>query len=136
MLIGSAVPLGILMGAMMCGMYLTFFKKRRGEPIEFGLLFKVFDYFGPSVVATLLHVVPIVAIVVPAYFLFYVGLILTMVSQGNDPNPAAMIGVIVVFAAFWLALIIVIIMVYFGLTFGYPLIVHRGLPVFDAVKLS
>ncbi len=126
MLIVQLVPLGILMGPMMCGMYLTFFKKRRGEPIEFGLLFKGFDYFGPSVVATLLHVVPIVAI----------GMILTMVSQGNDPNPAAMIGVIVVFAAFWLALIIVIIMVSIGFTFGYPLIVDRGLPGFDAVKLS
>ena len=136
MLIGSAVPLGILMGPMMCGIYLTFFKNRRREPIEFGLLFKGFDYFGPSVVATLLHVVPIVAIVVPAYFLFYVGMILTMVSQGNDPNPAAMIGVFGGFALFWLALIVVIIMISIGFTFGYPLIVDRGLPGFDAVKLS
>ena len=70
LLVGGAVPLGILLGPMMCGLYLTFFKKRRGEPIEFGTLFKGFDFFGPSLVATLLHVVPIVAIVVPAYFLF------------------------------------------------------------------
>src|SRR5258705_6761960 len=85
MLIGSAVPLGILMIPMMCGMYQTFFKKRRSEPIEFGLLFKGFDYFGPSVVATLLHVVSIVAIVVPASFLFYVGMILTIASKRDDP---------------------------------------------------
>src|SRR6185295_8613446 len=49
-LIGGAVPLGILLGPMMCGLYLTFFKKRRGEPIEFGTLFKGFDFFGPSLI--------------------------------------------------------------------------------------
>src|SRR3954471_15647184 len=73
LLIGSAVPLGILTGPMMCGLYLAYFKLRRREPIEFGTLFKGFDYFGPSVVATLLHVIPILVIVVPAYLLFYLG---------------------------------------------------------------
>ena len=51
--IGSAVPFGILMGPMMCGIYLTCFAQRRREPVEFGLLFKGFDFFGPSVIATL-----------------------------------------------------------------------------------
>ena len=66
MLIGSSVPLGILMGPMMCGLYLAFFRVRRGLPIEFGTLFKGFDYFGQSVVASLLHVIPITAVVIAA----------------------------------------------------------------------
>ena len=70
--IGSAVPLGILMGPMMCGIYLTCFARRRREPVEFGLLFKGFDFFGPSVIATLLHALPIIAILVPTYTLFSV----------------------------------------------------------------
>ena len=61
-LIGSAVPLGILLGPMMCGLYMSFFKARRGEAIEFGTLFKGFDYFGQSVVAALLHTVPIIGL--------------------------------------------------------------------------
>ena len=95
-LIGGAVPLGILLGPMMCGQYLTFFKKRRGEPIEFGTLFKGFDFFGPSLVATLLHVLPILAIVIPAYFLFYISMIVSMTAAtqgGGEPNPAALFGV-------------------------------------------
>src|ERR1044071_9987258 len=48
--IGSAVPLGILMGPMMCGIYLTCFARLRREPVEFGLLFKGFDFFGPSLI--------------------------------------------------------------------------------------
>lgn len=136
MLIGSAVPMGILLGPMMCGLFLTFFTRRRGKPIEFGMLFKGFDYFGPSVVATLLHVLPILAIVIPAYFLFYVGLIVSIAAQGNEPNPAAMLGVFGMFGLFWLVLIVVIIIVSIGFTFAYPLIVDRNMQGFDAVKLS
>ena len=137
LLIGGAVPLGILLGPMMCGLYLTFFKKRRGEPIEFGTLFKGFDFFGPSLIATLLHVLPIVAIVVPAYILFYVSMIVSMAAQGgNDPNPAAFFGIMGAFMLFWLFVMVVVIFVSIGFTFAYPLIVDRKLQGFDAVKLS
>jgi len=136
MLIGSAVPAGILLGPMMCGLYLTFFKRRRGEPIEFGTLFKGFDYFGPSLIATLLHIIPILAIVIPAYFLFYVSLIVSVAAQRDEPNPAAMFGVLGMFGLFWVVMILVIIIISIGFTFAYPLIVDRRLPGFDAVKLS
>lgn len=136
-LIGGAVPLGILLGPMMCGLYLTFFKKRRGEPFEFGTLFKGFDFFGPSLVATLLHMVPIMAIVIPAYFFFYISMIVSMAAQGgNDPNPAAFMGIMGGFIIFWLVVIVVIIFISIGFTFAYPLIVDRKLQGFDAVKLS
>jgi hypothetical protein len=118
-------------------MYLTFFKKRRGEPIEFGTLFKGFDFFGPSLVATLLHIVPILAIVVPAYFIFYISMVVGMVAQGNnDPNPAAMFGIMGAFMLFWLVVVVVVIIISIGFTFAYPLIVDRKLQGFDAVKLS
>src|SRR5882672_216309 len=78
-IIGSVVPLGILMGPMMCGIYLALFQTRRGQPIEFGLLFKGFDYFGDAVIATLLHIIPVIVIFVPSYILFYVGMIAVMI---------------------------------------------------------
>jgi len=89
MLIGNAVPLGILIGPMMCGIYYSFLQKRRGKSVEFGNLFKGFDYFGQSLIATLIHVVPIVIIVIPAYIAFYVGFFLTMLQQqqSGEPNP-------------------------------------------------
>ena len=55
MIIASLVPLGILMGPMMCGIYLALFKQRRDQPVEFGDVFKGFDYFGDSLIAALLH---------------------------------------------------------------------------------
>ena len=137
-LVGSAVPLGILLGPMMCGLYLTLFKARRGESIEFGTLFKGFDYFGQSVIAALLHVIPIIAIVVPAYLLFYVSIFVSMAAQGagDEPNPAAFLGVMAMFGLFWLVVMIVILILTIGFTFAYPLIVDRKLQGFDAVKLS
>ena len=136
--IGSAVPMGILMGPMMCGMYLAFFKKRRGEPIEFGTLFKGFDFFGPSVIATLLHTVPIIAIAIPAYFFFYVSLVLSMAAQGatDEPNPAAMLSVFIMFGIFWVVFLAIVLIISIGFTFSYPLITDRKMQGFDAVKLS
>lgn len=135
-LIGSAVPLGILLGPMMCGIYLSFFKQRRGEPIEFGTLFKGFDFFGPSLIATLLHIVPILAIVLPAYFLFYLSMVVSIAAQGNDPSPAAFFGVMGAFGLFWIVVLLVVIVVSIGFAFAYPLITDRKLQGFDAVKLS
>ena len=139
-IIGSAVPLGILLGPMMCGLYMSFFKVRRNEPVEFGTLFKGFDYFGQSVVAALLHTIPIIAVIVPAYILFYVSMFVSMAAAGagggNEPNPAPFFGVMAVFALFWIVVMIVIIVLTIGFTFAYPLIVDRKLGGFDAVKLS
>ena len=137
LMIGSAVPLGILLGPMMAGLYIAFFKTRRRQPIEFGDLFKGFDFFGPSLVATLLHILPILAIVLPAYLFFYITMIVSMAAQGGDePNPAAIFGVMGGFMVFWVVVMIVIVVVSIGFTFAYPLVVDRKLSGFDAVKVS
>ena len=136
-LIGSAVPI-VLMGPMMSGLYLALFKARRGEPIEFGTLFKGFDYFGQSLIATLLHTIPILVIVVPAYILFYVFVFVSMAAAGSsgEPNPAAFFGVMAMFGLFWLVVMVIIVIISVGFTFVYPLIVDRKLQAIDAVKLS
>ena len=135
--IGSAVPI-VLLGPMMCGLNLAFFKARRGEPVEFGTLFKGFDFFGQSVIATLLHTVPIMLIVIPAYILFYVFVFVSMAAAGSggEPNPGALFGIMAMFGLFWLVVAVVIIVISIGFTFVYPLIVDRKLQALDAVKLS
>ena len=138
MLIANAVPFGILLGPMMSGVYYSLFQRRRGKPVEFGNLFKGFDYFGPSLIATLIHIVPIVVIVVPAYLVFYLGFILAMLQQqqNGEPNPGLVFGFVGVVIVFWVVVIVFIIVFSLLFTFAYPLIVDRGLSGFDAVKLS
>jgi hypothetical protein len=136
-IIGSVVPLGILWGPMVCGIYLALFQTRRGQPIEFGLLFKGFDYFGDAVIATLLHMVPMVIIIAPAYILYIVGMFGMMASsQNGEPNPAAMLGFFGVFGVVWLVIMLLMIVLSVVFVFAYPLIVDRRLKGFDAVRLS
>lgn len=135
-LIGSFVPLGILMGPMMCGIYLSLFQVRRNQPIEFSNLFKGFDYFSDSLIATLLHLIPMVVIFVPSYILFYVGLFLVLPRQGGEPNARTMLGFFGFFAVFWLVMMVLLIIVSVAFTFAYPLIVDRRLSGLDSVKLS
>lgn len=135
-IIGSVVPLGILMGPMMCGIYLALFQTRRGQPIEFGLLFKGFDYFGDAVVATLLHLVPVLVIFIPSYLLFYVGMFAVIGTSGGEPDPAALLGFFGFMIIFWLVIMVAIIVLSVIFTFAYPLIVDRRMSGLNAVKLS
>jgi len=139
MIVGSAIPFGILAGPMFCGLYLVYFRKRRGLPIEFGTLFKGFDYFGQSVVAALLHYIPIVVIVVFCYILMYVGMFATMFAAsqaGEDAAPFAMLSFLLVVLVFYVVVLLLVILISIGFMFAYPLIVDRGLPGMEAVKLS
>jgi len=134
MIIASVVPLGILMGPMMCGVYFTLFKHRRSQRIEFGDLFKGFDYFGESLIAALLHMVPIFILLIPTYILFYISMFAMMAAAGSEPG--IVLGFFGFWAIVWIVLIAVLILVSMLFTFAYPLIVDRRLSGFDAIKLS
>lgn len=137
MIIASVVPLGILMGPMMCGIYLALFRTRRGQPIEFGDLFKGFDYFGESLIAALLHLVPIFVILIPTYIIFYISMFAMMAAQGGgEPDPGLLLGFFGFWAVIWIVLMVVLILISVAFTFAYPLIVDRRLSGFEAVKLS
>jgi len=131
--IGQAVV--ILMGPMLCGFYLSLFMSRRREPIEFATLFKGFDYFGPSLVAMLLHAIPIAAVIIPSYILFYVSLFVAA-SQAESQGGAAVLGVFFTFFLVLIVIFVVIFIISVGFAFAFPLIVDRRLGGLDAVKLS
>jgi uncharacterized membrane protein len=133
--IGQAVPL-ILMGPMMAGFYFVLFAARRREPIEFSTLFKGFEFFGPSLVATLLHMLPVMAIIIPTYLLFYISMFVAVAAQGQDQNPAGVLGVFFTFFLVIIVIFVLILVISVGFTFAYPLIVDRRLSGLDAVKVS
>src|SRR5687768_1321721 len=67
MLIGGLIPLGIGIGAMFCGIYFVLLKKMNSERIEFGDLFKGFEYFLPGLIVTLVIIIPAVISVIFVY---------------------------------------------------------------------
>jgi uncharacterized membrane protein len=137
-LLGSAVPLAILMGPMMCGIYLALFQRRRGETVEFGTLFRGFDYFGDSIIATLFHTIPIIIVMVPFYIVFYGGMFFITPDRrhGGDPGAGALLGFFGVMVVMGLVMAVLILLLAVVFAFAYPLIVERKLSGIEAVKLS
>ena len=133
--IGQAVPV-LLMGPMLCGFFLCLFTARRRDPLEFATLFKGFDFFVPSLVATLLHAIPVAVIIIPAYLFFYATFFFAAVAQSQNPDSYGFLAVFVMFFLVMVVVFVLVIIISVGFTFTYPLIVDRRLKGLDAVKWS
>jgi uncharacterized membrane protein len=137
-LVGSAVPL-VLIGPMMVGIYMCFFRRMRGEPVEFGNLFKGFDYFAEGLIAALIQMIPMVVVMVPAYIIMFV-LMMTSMPRGGRMDPDASTRFLFTFFGFELVFVVVVvtvgIVVNIFFMFAFPLIADRGLSGLEATKLS
>jgi len=148
-IIAGLAPMGILAGPMMCGIFLILFRCMRGERIEFSLLFKGFDHFLESLIATLIKLVPVILLLIP-FFAGVFGLIFVLAphrshSIGNPQvqyvdqvhlGPGETIGLVIVIGILLLVFIAVAMTIGVLFTFSYPLIVDRKLSGREAVKTS
>ena len=141
LVVGSLAPLGLLLGPMICGIYLCLLRTMRGESVAFKMLLGGFDFFLQSFVATLIQIVPIMAMAIPVN-LFFALLFVKHVFQWVGPPYAEIADLLgpgltaaIVAAA---TVVIFLLSVFFGtfFMFGYPLVVDKGLSGWEAVKLS
>jgi hypothetical protein len=139
MLIGGLVPI-VLFGPMMVGVYICFLSKMRGEPVEFGHLFKGFDYFVQGLVAGLIQMIPFFVVMIPFYIIWFAYLVTSMPRGGGrmDPNDAqTFVFTFLGFELVFIAIIVVVgIIVHIFFMFSFPLIADRHLSGLEAVKLS
>lgn len=140
MIIGGAVPFGIVLGAMFCGLYYALLQKASGEPIKFEDLFKGFDVFVPSLIPTLIWLLPMTFFFVLAYipliiFQFSLEPRGRTTAAALDPNTAfTLFGLFGVFALLG-ALVGSIIHVF--VIFSYPLLTEKRVASgWEAFKLS
>jgi uncharacterized membrane protein len=137
MLVGSIAPFGILMGPMMCGIHLCIFALMRNEQVSFNLLFKGFDYFVQSLIATLVQIVPVMVLLVPAYVVFGIVMgIAAAAADNSDPGPEFVAAFAVGIGLFLLFVMLLAVAVGTFFMFTYQLIADRKLSGFDACKLS
>lgn len=135
-LIGSVGPFGILMGPMMCGVHMCLLARMRNEQVSFNLLFKGFDYFVPSLVATLLQMLPVVVAVVLSYVVFLVFFVLAAGAGAAAGGEAAVVLMVVGVVVFVVALMLLMVAITLPFVFVYPLIVERKLDGIAATKAS
>ena len=140
MLIGGLVPMGVLLGPMMCGIFLCFQAQGRGETVKFETLFKGFDRFLESFIAALLMMAASMVLVLPLVFgLVFSGLALGFFAAagGSREAQAGTIALVVLVAVGGFVLIMLVsVLVNLLFSFTFPLIADRGMKGFDAVKLS
>ena len=135
--IGSAVPV-VLYGPMMCGVFLCLLRKLRGQPVEFAMLFKGFDYFMPGLVAAAIQSIPMFVVLVPFYIIMFVLMMASAPSgRGSSEEASAyVLTVVLLYFAFLVVVLIVSLVIMIFFLFPYALIVDRKMSGLDAVKLS
>ena len=134
-LIGSLIPFAIALGAMYCGIYYVLLQKMNGQPVKFEDLFKGFNYFVPSLVATLILIVPVIIFTIITYISMFSILFTTTDSRGVIKPEAiyTLYGTLIVEGIVF-GLILGCIQAF--IMFTYPLIVERNLSGMEAFKTS
>jgi uncharacterized membrane protein len=136
-ILGSLVPLGILMGPCMCGIYYCLGRQERGQRVSFDMLFKGFDYFVDSLVATLLMLVPMIVLILPFYFMFFMSVLSSAAAAGpKGPPEGFLAGFFGAFGLLMLFILLVGAVAQIFFFFIYPLIVEQRLSGIEAVKTS
>jgi uncharacterized membrane protein len=130
MLIGSFVPI-VLVGPMMCGIYMCLLDKIDGRPLVFDRLLKGFDHFLSGLIVALVIMVPMVVFIVAIYIPM-----IAMAFAGNAVSEDMLLPVIIGIIIMELVVGILMMILHSLIVFSFPLIVDRGLNGFEAVKLS
>jgi hypothetical protein len=135
LLISGAVPFGILMGPMMCGMAKCFLAKRRGETVKFDLLFKGFDHFSESLIASMLIFGASLLVLLPVMLLIMFGGLFAAFSATSRATPGFVVALVL--AGMGLLLVVLLSMLIGALfAFTFPLIADRGMKGTEALKLG
>jgi len=133
-LIVGSVPI-ILQGPLYCGIALCFIGRERGERVPFERLFKGFDVFLESFIATLIYVGIVLVLSLP-----FLGAMLACFIGGaaamDERNEGLGITLFVLGGGIALVFTFACFAVNVFFAFTYPLIVDRKLGAIDALRTS
>lgn len=129
MLIGGVVSL--LLGPMMCGIFLVLFDIHEGREAKFARLSKGFQFFLPAFLLVLIIMLPVIVMVLIVY-LPIIAMTLAGERMTEDQLWTFLITALIVESVF------VILMTCFHtlLLFTFPLIVDKKLGVIGAIRTS
>jgi hypothetical protein len=132
-IIASVVPFCIVLGAMMCGIYYPIIEKSEGREVDFSQLFKGFDKFLPSLIATLPWAIPLQIGFIGAYIPIVIGQI--MLESGKASPESALTFVL---SGLGIMLLIMVVWIFFHpfLMFTYQIIAEHQISGWQGFKLG
>ena len=131
LIVGSLLWI-VLMGPMLCGVYMVLFDKYdEGKPLNFDKLFKGFDHFLPSLMLCLIIMVPMVVMI----FIMYIPMI-GMALAGPNLSETELLGFLGVVVAVEMIFAILMVTIHSLLLFSFQLLVDKKVGAWDSIKLS
>lgn len=129
-LIGGAT-LYVLLGAMICGIYLCYLEAVDGLEPKIDTLFKGFKFIFPSLFVMVVMIVPV---------FFVMGLIyapiLLATMMGNRLSPDELISMMIATIAVEFVLALIMVCLHTLLLFAFPLIIDKDLSGWNSMRLS
>jgi TonB family protein len=141
MMAGGCIPLAPLNAPIMCGIYLCLLARTYNQPFNTSTLFKGFQYFAQSFIASLFVTVPMFVL----GLIFQFGMGGFQVALGNlkideKTPPEQVLPLVIAMVGYVFGGVLVLMVVGMILNalmiFVYPLIVERNMNGLDAVKLG
>lgn len=133
-LVGSLVPMGLIMGSMLIGIYLCFIEAEQKGSSEIGTVFRGFDQFADGLIAYLIILAISFMVMLPVMFIF-IGIILFPIIQsqnGGGPPPDFPVAIIFMYPV----IILLNIFIMTPFIFTFQLMADRKLKATAAIKAS
>lgn len=131
----AGISMYILLGPMVCGIFLAYLRKVDGGRVVFDDLFAGFKYFKQTILIVILFVVPIIAYVAAMTITVYLPLIISAI-RGQRVSGGELLAAFALGVAVELVVAIIMVCIHSVLIFAFPLVIDRGLSNWDAIKLS
>lgn len=135
LVIQGLVPFKLLTGPMFCGIYVAWFAISDGRTLRFEMLFKGFDVFVPSLLASLILTAITLVVTLPCMGLLFAGMAAGAAAGQDNPEVARWLILLAV-AVFTLVLLTLMTILWTFFIWVYPLIVDRKLNAIEALTTS
>lgn len=132
-----------LMGPVMGGVYFVVLRDMRGEPVDFGMMFKGFEKFVPLMVVGLLQSIPGIVAQIFQYTIDFSRIMIDArrgggmdFYQASSGDLALSSGLVIVSIVVGLVFFVIGIAWWAAFFFAIPLVMEHDLGPVDAIKLS
>lgn len=143
----NILVIGLVNAPLIAGIYYVLLRDMRGEPIDFGMMFKGFEKFVPVMIVGFIQAVPTIIFTILQYALDLTRLATQILGQqgiGRGDFYQSPDGTEIAIAGGLLAVYIVVIVAYFIIAiawyitfaFALPLVVEHNIGAIEAIQLS